>query len=301
MAKNKPEAYGALRPWQRARAWVDRVTTRKAGWVSWVLAVALVLCGVAGAGLALHWYYLAVREAFGIARDASLFGDAFGAFAALASALATIGIVAALLLQQKQLTLQREELALQRAEMRAAREEHRKAADAQTESARAARAQVAAFGAQGVDRFLTDSNMVLRRFRDIAHRLEHAPKSLTVEHSLLVLSVDLPRAPIFCSNPIIVQASFIVQNLLESLAEILREAWDAGALARNTDVAQSVRNSAATEFFQLLKRFDEQNSDVVTSLRSLEKLAGDWFLRAYEDEAVESGERPVTTPEEQAS
>src|SRR5690606_14468138 len=118
MAKNKPEAYGALRPWQRARAWVDRVTTRKAGWVSWVLAVALVLCGVAGAGLARHCYDLAGREAFGIARDTALFGDAFGAFAALASALATIGMVAALLLQQKQLTLQREELALQRAEMR---------------------------------------------------------------------------------------------------------------------------------------------------------------------------------------
>lgn len=301
MAEDKPETDKMYQAWRKARAWVGRVTRRKAGWVSWMLAVALVLCGFAAAGLALHWYYLAVREAFGVAHDASLFGDAFGAFSALASALATIGVVGALLLQQKQLTLQREELRLQRDEMRAAREEHRKAAEAQAESARAARAQVAAFGAEGVERFITQARLQMRRLTDVATRIERRYSSLTIEHANLVNEVELPQAPIFCSSKFILQRARLVQIQIQELTETVRVAWEEASDARALDDHPEDKKEAVRAARQALEKRERLAREVSAALDALEVAAAEWFLRSHEPEPAQSGERPVTTPEEQAS
>lgn len=292
---------------------------RKSGWVSWVLAVALVLCGLAAAGLALHWYYLAVREAFGVARDASLFGDAFGAFSALASALATIGVVGALLLQQKQLTLQRKELRLQREELAMQREELRKAADAQAaqvdvmqESALAARAQVAAAESVALHATLDRFEVFYYDAYPIVYGCVGAlnealeQKALSFEitpHGLSLRGVrPLPRGPM--PRMPIVEHGFPGKVELVKASDALGAAHRAlmGELEPESN-AEAMRIKAAGIDCKKLAKACEDAMFALRDLReSIEaERASASSLRRVEREPPESGERPVTTPEDQAS
>lgn len=276
MAKNKPE------------------TDKGIGWRHIIGGAAVALVVTTG-------YAFAIRTGFdGFTDSASRFGDSFGGLNTFASALATFGVVLALIMQQKQLTLQREELAMQR-------EELRKAADAQTESARAARAQVAAFGAEGVERFLSEAGAAHRRLAETAYQVKRNPYALQQHHVDAVMACVLPQPPLFCPSPTVHGDTQSACELLGSLRSTVEWALDAFYIRRalgpesqySQEVGEEARNAwndmkaHAAEAIELEEQVRLALDDVRHGVRR-------WYM-GEQNRNPESRERPVTTPEAQAS
>jgi hypothetical protein len=94
--------------------------------------VGIVLFCAAIAALMATWGY-AVLHVFEGPVGPGEFGDLFGGLNAAFSGFAFVGVIAAIILQKRELALQREELRLTRKELAASRAEQAKSADAQKE------------------------------------------------------------------------------------------------------------------------------------------------------------------------
>lgn len=242
-----------------------------------------IIGGIIGALAVTVVYSAAVWCAFEGFEKASNFGESFGGLNAVASALATIGVVAALLLQQRQLTLQREELRLQRKEMRAARREHRKSAEAQAESARAARAHVKAFGAECIDRFISEAHSLCLHLGGVAVQMHLNRSRVAESQRAILLAPPVPVAPVFSSHAVHGKASAVVAVLFD-IADALKEADIAWRVSADQETAD-----------KKLEAGEELLGEAARRLGDLQVEARRW----YTEEPPDSTER--SAPKLQAS
>lgn len=260
-----------------------------------------IIGGIIGALAVTAVYSGAVWWMFGGFENASNFGESFGGLNAVASALATIGVVAALLLQQRQLTLQRQELSLQRAEMRAAREEQKKSAEAlaaqvavMRETARAARAQTAALGVRGAEPFAKHMHLALMQISRFLHKIDLGGTQALRNRDIDSLEhLMLPVLPAFGSD----EAFELAVRFRELSKTLMRTVLRPIAHHGKQAVEEEVRAAMA------LAR--ELESELRETTQSYHKAVRGWCVdiqcEPFEPEIAQSGERPVTAPEEQAS